>query len=315
MTETGGGFAERSERGAGEKAAHEWFTEVRGRAVDGLSRLLRTARLDGGLDAHHHGPRPVDFRREASGPGAVPFHFLLAGTCTVTTASRAVELGPGDLLLLTDGEAHQATAAPALRHGCEEQPGARPELDLCCGTFRFDAAGALLFRLLPSLLHVSLVASGIAVAKILGGTTGFGSSVPVWSLCEALLATALRGHPGRRLGTPVLWRAMGDEALARVITGIVEDPAAPWTIERMAAMASMSRSTFIRRSVARTGTPVAALVTSVRMMVAIDLLTRSEHPVAHVAGRVGYGSESAFGQAFCAAVGTSPARFRKTVLV
>jgi AraC family transcriptional activator of mtrCDE len=47
------------------------------------------------------------------------------------------------------------------------------------------------------------------------------------------------------------------------------------------------------------------------MMVAADLLTRSEYSVTRVAKEVGYRSESAFGQAFRAALGTTPAHYRR----
>ncbi|MGW4488287.1 hypothetical protein ACWEOE_31125 [Amycolatopsis sp. NPDC004368] len=77
----------------------------------------------------------------------------LAGTCTVTTASGSAELGRGDLLLVTDGEAHHVTTAPSPRHGAFE-------LDPCRGTFRFDSVGALLLRLLPLSLHLTLDAAG-----------------------------------------------------------------------------------------------------------------------------------------------------------
>ncbi|WP_285644335.1 AraC family transcriptional regulator [Lentzea sp. NBRC 102530] len=95
----------------------------------------------------------------------------------------------------------------------------------------------------------------------------------------------LRSRPDQRLDTPGLWTATGDDVLGRVISGALEQPGEAWTIERLAAEASMSRATFLRHFSARTGTTVAR--------------------------EVGYRSESAFSQAFRAALGTSPARFRR----
>jgi AraC family transcriptional activator of mtrCDE len=56
---------------------------------------------------------------------------------------------------------------------------------------------------------------------------------------------------------------------------------------------------------------VATLLTAIRMMAAADLLTRTNHSIGRVAHDVGYRSESAFSQAFRAALGTSPAQYRK----
>jgi AraC family transcriptional activator of mtrCDE len=73
----------------------------------------------------------------------------------------------------------------------------------------------------------------------------------------------------------------------------------------------MSRATFVRHFTYRTGTPVASLVTAIRMMIAADLLARDDRQIGAIATAVGYRSESAFGRAFRVAMGTTPARFRK----
>ncbi|MCI2423381.1 AraC family transcriptional regulator [Saccharopolyspora sp. K220] len=296
--------------------------------MDGVSRLIRLAHLEGGLDVRCLMAGQFTLENEAAGPGEVPFHLVLEGSCTVTTGSSAVDLGPGDLLLLTHGDAHQVTASSGRRRRFEDEPGptfvtrrtvgAEHELDLFCGHYHFEsAAGTLLFRLLPSLVHVTLDTPALTLADVLRGEAQFdgpGTGAVVCSLCDALLAMALRSRPDQRLDTPALWTAMGDDVLGRVIADIVERPGEPWTIDRMAAAASMSRATFLRRFTARTGTTVATLLTAIRMMVAADLLTRSDHSVARVASEVGYRSESAFAQAFRATVGAPPAQFRKNAV-
>ncbi|MEA5360543.1 AraC family transcriptional regulator [Amycolatopsis sp., V23-08] len=296
--------------------------------MDGVSRLVRLARLEGGVDVRCLLAGRFALDHPAAAPGEVPFHLVLDGRCTVTSGATSVELGPGDMVLLPHGGAHTVSAASGRRRRFEEEPGAvfptrrtvgaEPELDLFCGHYRFEpGAGALLFRLLPPLVHVSLDAPACTLAGVLRGEAGVdgpGTGAIVAALCDALLAMALRSRPEQRLGEPALWTAMGDDVLGRVIAGIVDDPGEAWTIDRLAAAASMSRATFVRRFTARTGTTVATLVTAIRMMVAADLLTRSDHSVSRVASDVGYRSESAFGQAFHAALGTSPGRFRREAL-
>ncbi|MFJ7217914.1 cupin domain-containing protein [Amycolatopsis sp. NPDC098790] len=293
--------------------------------VDSVSRLVRLARPDGEVDVRCLLAGSFVLDNPAAGPGLVPFHLVLEGRCTVTSGSAAVHLGPGDMLLLPHGDAHRVTATgvpglpvteePGAAFPTRRTPGAEPRVDLFCGHYRFAAgAGALLFRLMPPLVHVSLDAPALTLAGVLRGEARFdgpGTAAIVAALLDALLAMALRSRPEQRPETPGLWTALGDDVLGRVLADVVERPGEAWTIDRLAADAAMSRATFLRRFTARTGTTVAAMVTAIRMMVAADLLTRSEHSVTRVAGDVGYRSESAFGQAFRAALGTTPAQYRR----
>ncbi len=293
--------------------------------MDTVSRLVRLARPDGEVDVRCLLAGSFVLDNPAAGAGIVPFHLVLEGRCTVKSGSSTVRMGPGDMALLPHGDAHRvlATEGPALpvteepgaAFPTRRTPGAEPRVDLFCGHYRFDAgAGALLFRLMPPLVHVSLDAPALPLADVLRGEARFdgpGTAAIVAALLDALLAMALRSRPEQRPETPGLWTAFGDDVLGRVLAGVVERPGEAWTIDRLAAEAAMSRATFLRRFTARTGTTVAAMVTAIRMMVAADLLTRSEHSVTRVAGDVGYRSESAFGQAFRAALGTTPAQYRR----
>jgi AraC family transcriptional activator of mtrCDE len=293
--------------------------------MDGVSRIVRMARLEGRIDVRCLLAGRVTLDNAPAGPGDVPFHLVLEGRCSVISGASAVDMGPGDLLLLPHGDSHRIAATSGRRRRYAEEPGAafptrrtvdaEPELDLFCGHYRSESgAGALLFRLLPQLVHVTLDAPALTLAEVLRGEAradGPGTGAVVAALCDALLAMTLRSRPDQRLGTPALWTAMGDDALGRVIAEVVDRPGEAWTIGRLAAAAAMSRATFVRRFTARTGTTVATLVTTIRMMVAADLLTRSDRSVGRVASEVGYHSESAFTQAFRAALGASPSRYRK----
>ena len=293
--------------------------------MDGVSRIVRLARLEGRIDVRCLLGGRVTLDNAPAGPGEVPFHLVLEGRCSVISGASAVDMGPGDLVLLPHGDAHRVAVTSGRRRRYAEEPGAafptrrtvgaEPELDLFCGHYRSGSgAGALLFRLLPPLVHVTLDAPALTLAEVLRGEAradGPGTGAVVAALCDALLAMTLRSRPDQRLGTPGLWNAMGDDALGPVIAEVVDRPGEAWTIGRLAAEAAMSRATFLRRFTARTGTTVATLVTAIRMMVAADLLARSDHSVGRVASEVGYRSESAFTQAFRAALGTSPSRYRK----
>ncbi|MEV6287718.1 AraC family transcriptional regulator [Kribbella sp. NPDC051770] len=295
--------------------------------MDSVSRLVRLARVRGEIDVRCliAGGFAIDHRPAA--PGLVPFHLVLAGSCTVSSADFSVDLEAGDLLLLPQGDAHLVatksdrcleyteTAGPSIR--VRRTADAEPELDLFCGHYRVDdGAGALLFRLMPRVVHVSLDQPAQALAEILRGEAAYdgpGTEVIVSSLLDALLAMALRSRSGQPPESPALWTAIGDDVLGKAICAVVDRPGEAWTIDRLAVEAAMSRATFLRRFNARTGTTVAALLTGIRMMAAAELLADSDHSVSRVAREVGYRSDSAFGQAFRAALGMLPSQYRKQV--
>ncbi len=102
-----------------------------------------------------------------------------------------------------------------------------------------------------------------------------------------------------------------DPALAPVLTAVHHSPAAPWSVSDLAALASMSRTTFTDRFTRRLGQPPAAYLTGQRLARAATLLRTSTIPIATVAHQVGYDSEAAFSRAFHRHYGTPPLRYRK----
>jgi AraC family transcriptional regulator, activator of mtrCDE len=113
------------------------------------------------------------------------------------------------------------------------------------------------------------------------------------------------------LTAAALWTAVDDPRIAAVIDSVLRDPGAPWSVQKLAELAMMSRATFLRHFGRQTGTTVGAFLTTIRLMIAADLLTEGDLTVAAISAKVGYRSESAFGQAFAHALGTTPGRFRR----
>ncbi|MET9268237.1 AraC family transcriptional regulator [Kribbella sp. NPDC003557] len=177
-----------------------------------------------------------------------------------------------------------------------------------------SGAGVLLLRSLPDPLVVSFdeaegpVRTLAVLMRAEALDEGPGTAAVLDALCAALFAMILR-RDGLS-GSPS-WTAIADPRIAATVEAVLRDPGADWTLERLAATASMSRATFVRHFGRQTATPVAAFVTGLRMMVAADLLTDRDLTVATVAGRVGYRSESAFSRAFREATGSTPGRYRR----
>jgi len=87
-----------------------------------------------------------------------------------------------------------------------------------------------------------------------------------------------------------------------------------WTLEALARVAGMSRSSFAVRFKDTVGEPPMDYLTRWRMMVASDRLANAGMPIAVVAPTVGYKSESAFGAAFKRVIGYSPRQFAKAAV-
>jgi AraC family transcriptional activator of mtrCDE len=302
-----------------------------GGLVDAISTLIRMARLEGAIDVRcllagsHVLVNPAT-------PGRVPFHLLLAGRCTAEVDGRTVELHPGDVLVLPRAGRHrvrvatEAAPVPAVRHEGDSLATLASQgeagVDLFCGHYTYrPGAGELLFSGLPEIVHASFGTGPDSPLRLLGelmraeaGLDGPGAGALLASLCEALLALALRGDGAEPAAPPLFapWTAMADPGLRAVIDAVVHQPQHPWTIADLARVAGVSRATLVRHFSAATGTSVADWMTRIRMTIAADLLTTTDRSLDDVAAAVGYNSTSAFGKSFRSATGTTPSRLRRT---
>lgn len=298
--------------------------------MDAVSHLLRMARPEATLDRRCL-LSPVTHMRVVYEGRVAPFHILLEGACEVRVGNTVIEMRAGDVVIIPSGAHHQITTpGDGAPQGTVESRGSafittRSEhgegvVDLLCGHFAYEAgAGALLFQSLPDPLHVAFARRDGADGTIrsLSGLLRDeaereeqGTAAILSALCSVILAMALRTSPESHGAT--LWTAAGDQGIASAVERMVADPGGDWSIERLSRSSSMSRATFLRRFVRSTGVTVGVFLARTRMMAASNLLLTDTGTVADIAARVGYNSESAFGRAFRAATGQTPARFRRT---
>lgn len=298
--------------------------------MDTVSRLLRMAQLGATLEKHcllGAGTR-MDVARY--GELEVPFHVLLEGECRLYVGHEVFELRPADVVLIPSGAAHRVVTAGSGRpRGTVEtegdafattrsEGGGDPVIDLFCGHYTVNAGvGALLFRSLPGAIHVAFGQSAetdevlralSSLMRAEASREGSGTAAILAALCTVLLAMVLRTARG---ATNAVWTAATDPGIADAVGSVLAAPGQAWPIERLSHQASMSRATFLRRFVRETGMTVGAFLARARMMAAAELLTTTDAPVATIADRVGYRSESAFTRAFRAELGTTPSRFRR----
>ena len=130
-------------------------------------------------------------------------------------------------------------------------------------------------------------------------------------MSEMLFVEVLRRHIDALPAGQTGWLAgMRDPSIGRVLALLHEKPDAPWTLERLADDAAMSRSTLHERFVHFIGQPPMHYLAQWRMQVAAKLLRDTKAKLIEVAQGVGYESEAAFSRAFKRAVGVAPGQWR-----
>lgn len=256
------------------------------------------------------------------------FCAVVAGTTWLTVQGQEpLRLVQGDFVLVpaafdftvssleppADGEEtpHVFRADGEIRHG---DPDASPDVRLLVGYCVFASPDAgLLVSLLPQLVHVRgepTLATLVSLVHAEFRARRPAREVVLARLLDVLLIEALRSAPGHA-ASPGLVRGLADERLAVAIRRMHEQPSAPWTVAQLAREAAMSRSAFFARFSRLVGVTPMDYLLGWRIALAKRLLRHDGATVADVAGRVGYGSASAFSVAFTRHAGLPPAHFAR----
>ncbi|MFG2669085.1 AraC family transcriptional regulator [Streptomyces sp. NPDC048387] len=253
------------------------------------------------------------------------FHVVLAGDCwLLADGGEPVPLATGDAVLLPHGAGHvladspvdaaaAARALPLERY--REAPPRGGGVEMLCGKYRLDRSRVHpLLAELPAVVRLPAGAHGElqAAISLLGGEVDAqrpGSAIALPSLLDLLLVYMVRASVAG--AAPGSWSAaLGDPVTATALQAVHADPAAPWTVDRLAAEAGVSRPTLVRRFTPLVGRPPMAYLTWWRLTLAAARLRESSDPLAAIAARVGYGSPYALSHAFLREFGTTPGRYR-----
>lgn len=109
---------------------------------------------------------------------------------------------------------------------------------------------------------------------------------------------------------PTGWPSLSnDPYLDRVVDAIREEPGRDWTVERLAGIGAMSRSTFAERFRSAVGRSPADYVTEVRVDAAKRMLDAGRS-VSDVSRELGYASDEGFSRAFRRRTGQTPSSWR-----
>jgi AraC-like DNA-binding protein len=193
---------------------------------------------------------------------------------------------------------------------------------IVCGSLSFDRASLKpITQLLPSFilmkadeartlaLHNTVQALASEMAELKPG-----SEVVATRLAEVLFIQVLREYiasgPERSKG----WlRAIFDPQVGAALSAVHDSVSKPWTVESLAAAATMSRSAFAVRFKELLGQTPLEYVTEWRMQKAMQLLQQRDKKLIDVARLVGYESDAAFSKAFKRVVGTNTGEYLKRV--
>lgn len=128
-------------------------------------------------------------------------------------------------------------------------------------------------------------------------------------LAEVMVLMMLREAIEAGASRPGIFAALAHPGLHRAVVSMHDLPARAWTIEDLAALATMSRTHFMTTFRTVAGTTPMAYLTTWRLTLARRHL-QSGDAVKSVARRVGFGSAAAFSRAFARAYGQPPASYR-----
>ena len=299
--------------------------------MDPLSDILSLLRPNSygfrGLDAG--GDWALDFAAD----DGIKCYAITAGGCWLAIEGTAepLRLDTGDFALLPGGQPYRlystpdATPIDAFRFFPAIPPGEIAVLNGgggCTGVGGyFDFAGMHADMLLGMLPPVVIIRAAEGRADLRWSIERLmrelreprpGGALLAEHLTQALLIEALRLHLMERPGESSGWLfAMADRQMLAVMTAMHGEPGRKWTLESLARIAGMSRSSFAVRFKQRVGEPAMDYLTRWRMMLAADRLANAGMSIAVVAPTVGYESESAFGAAFKRVIGYTPRQFAK----
>ena len=314
--------------------------------MDALSETLRVVRLVGAIFIHGRFTAPWCYQSphaDAAAPLLEPtaervviFHMITEGECWVELDGQSpTRLAAGDAVIFPQGDAHRMASQPGLEPASgarlQEVLSRRPRLlayggggattKLICGYLACDDRLAkLLLAGLPPLVKVSVRGSNAGVwleaslryALAEARSPRPGGTGVLSKLAEVLFIEVLRLYMNEQSEGRTGWLAgVNDRIVGAALRALHAQPAQAWTLEELARVAGSSRSVLAERFQQLVGSSPMQYLAQWRMLLATDLLRRSQAPLAQIAEQVGYQTDTAFSRAFRREFGEPPAAWRR----
>ena len=314
--------------------------------MDALSQTLRVVRLVGAIFLHGRFTAPWCYQSphaDAAAPYLEPtaervviFHMVTEGECWVELGDMApVHLAAGDAVVFPQGDAHRMGSQPGLQPASgarlQEVLARRPRLlayggggattKLVCGYLACDARLArILLAGLPPIVKVSVRGSNAGVwleaslryALAEARSPRPGGQGVLAKLAEVLFIEVLRIYMNEQGDGRTGWLAgVNDRIVGAALRALHAEPARPWTLKELASVVGTSRSVLAERFPQLVGQAPMQYLAQWRMLLASNLLARSNSTLARIAEEVGYQTDTAFSRAFRREYGMPPAAWRR----
>ena len=261
---------------------------------------------------------------------------LVAGSARVTVDGPGgpegpVAMVPGDVVLLNHrthlevrgGRGDGPMAEPIPEESFDSMALAAADLAtddvIVGGWIQVNPAGQALFgTALPGLVHIRAqtpAASRLAVLVtqlfVEASSGRLGSAFAIRQNGQLILLEVLRAYLEQEK-PPIGWlRLLADEPLAPALRLMHEHPGTTRGLAELASAAGMSRTSFAERFRKVAGAPPLAYLSRWRMVLAQRSLRDPDVRVGDLASELGYGSASAFSNAFKREIGELPLHYRR----
>jgi len=277
------------------------------------------------------------FRLDMGGIGFPGIHYNIKGNGLLEVAGQQpIELEPHTLIVVPPNSPFTIEVPDERRIGADlETVNARDviekkseiyqfvagdpraaEINLVCGFFRASYGQTMdLFEGLHAPIVEKFCAEEEVDIRLRSAVDEFlsheiGSDAMSGAMLKQVIILLLR----RSLVSAELWterfKILRDPRISRVFAAMAADPGANHTIQSLAAIALMSRSTFMSLFSEILGRPPMEILRDLRMRHAAQLLRCSYLSVDQVAQHCGYQSRTSFARAFKDAHGKLPADYR-----
>ncbi|MEK1942984.1 MAG: AraC family transcriptional regulator [Pseudomonas sp.] len=298
-----------------------------------FDHLIALANLRGVLDLHcqlegewalHHPPLPS---------GQASYHLILDGECRLELPGQQPQrLLAGDVVLLPRSSVHVLAAGERslVRRSALskiQQPGRITQLrqgqgmgglTMLCGRIHYTPRATLLAAL-PEVLVINAATTAsrerldaiITLMRLEAEGEQLANQSVVDGLSAILFTLVVRHFCEQEQGLTGVFALLRNKRLAKVALALLNDLSQGWSVEQMAAIATMSRANFVRAFATATGMAPAAWLTQLRLERAQKLLQQSAISVAEVALAVGYPTLSSFSRVFRQQLGEAPQHYRR----
>ncbi len=191
-----------------------------------------------------------------------------------------------------------------------------PDALFVCGQIADNHSGAMgLFELFQAPMVEAFPSNAVlqnSFASMLAevASPSLGTQAMTEALMKQCLIILLRRHLAANDFASPLLATLQSPKLARAVLAILEQPGAAYTVQSLAALAGMGRTSFAESFATAFGQGPMEFVQRVRLRIGARILTATDLPLKVIADSIGYASRSSFSKAFEAQYGVAPTQFR-----